>query len=213
MTLWTQGPSTQVGKGPGPCWLGVALMAKAVTTGCCCQSISQSCMAAGTRGSYASAEVPPAGAETASWHVASAPSSLPSVLTHPDHQPHHRPYLCLNPPPPSASSSPSPSSSPSFPPSPSPSSFPFSEDNSLNYAAILDTAADVAKAMLHLHRHQVGSGDREPGTMHTGGGGCTLARSQRRGARALQTPHAPDNMNCNHMQLIFGATITYMVFS
>lgn len=28
-------------------------------------------------------------------------------------------------------------------------------DNSLNYAAILETAADVAKAMLHLHRHQV----------------------------------------------------------
>jgi len=28
-------------------------------------------------------------------------------------------------------------------------------DNALNYAAILDTAADVAKAMLHLHRHQV----------------------------------------------------------
>jgi hypothetical protein len=28
-------------------------------------------------------------------------------------------------------------------------------DNKLNYGAILDTAADVAKAMLHLHRHQV----------------------------------------------------------
>lgn len=32
----------------------------------------------------------------------------------------------------------------------------FAEDNSLNYAAILDTAADVAKAMLHLHKNHVG---------------------------------------------------------
>ncbi len=31
----------------------------------------------------------------------------------------------------------------------------FAEDNSLNYAAILDTAADVAKAMLHLHKNNV----------------------------------------------------------
>jgi hypothetical protein len=29
------------------------------------------------------------------------------------------------------------------------------DDNSLNYAAILDTAADVARAMLHLHKNQV----------------------------------------------------------
>jgi len=29
------------------------------------------------------------------------------------------------------------------------------EDNSLNFAAILDTAADVARAMLHLHKNQV----------------------------------------------------------
>lgn len=32
----------------------------------------------------------------------------------------------------------------------------FFSSGSLNYAAILDTAADVAKAMLHLHCHQVG---------------------------------------------------------
>ncbi|KIY99809.1 Serine/threonine-protein kinase PAK 7 [Monoraphidium neglectum] len=31
----------------------------------------------------------------------------------------------------------------------------FTADNALNYAAILDTAADVARALLHLHRHQV----------------------------------------------------------
>jgi serine/threonine protein kinase len=31
----------------------------------------------------------------------------------------------------------------------------FAQDNSLNYAAILDTAADVAKAMLHLHKNHV----------------------------------------------------------
>jgi serine/threonine protein kinase len=31
----------------------------------------------------------------------------------------------------------------------------FFSSGSLNYAAILDTAADVAKAMLHLHCHQV----------------------------------------------------------
>ncbi|KAI8463338.1 MAG: hypothetical protein J3K34DRAFT_149057 [Monoraphidium minutum] len=31
----------------------------------------------------------------------------------------------------------------------------YTADNALNYAAILDTAADVAKAMLHLHSHQV----------------------------------------------------------
>jgi hypothetical protein len=29
------------------------------------------------------------------------------------------------------------------------------EDNSLNYAAILDTAADIARAMMHLHKNQV----------------------------------------------------------
>lgn len=29
------------------------------------------------------------------------------------------------------------------------------DDNSLNYAAILDTAADIARAMLHLHKNQV----------------------------------------------------------
>lgn len=32
----------------------------------------------------------------------------------------------------------------------------FFSNGSLNYAAILDTAADVAKAMLHLHCNQVG---------------------------------------------------------
>lgn len=32
----------------------------------------------------------------------------------------------------------------------------FFSGGSLNYAAILDTAADVAKAMLHLHCNQVG---------------------------------------------------------
>jgi hypothetical protein len=32
----------------------------------------------------------------------------------------------------------------------------FFSAGSLNYAAILDTAADVAKAMLHLHCNQVG---------------------------------------------------------
>jgi serine/threonine protein kinase len=32
----------------------------------------------------------------------------------------------------------------------------FYSGGSLNYAAILDTAADVAKAMLHLHCNQVG---------------------------------------------------------
>ena len=31
----------------------------------------------------------------------------------------------------------------------------FTAGNALNYAAILDTAADVAKALLHLHRHRV----------------------------------------------------------
>ncbi|WIA39118.1 hypothetical protein OEZ86_005253 [Tetradesmus obliquus] len=31
----------------------------------------------------------------------------------------------------------------------------FAEDNSLNYAAILDTAADIARAMMHLHKNQV----------------------------------------------------------
>jgi hypothetical protein len=30
-----------------------------------------------------------------------------------------------------------------------------SEDNSLNYTAILDTAADIARAMMHLHKNQV----------------------------------------------------------
>lgn len=34
----------------------------------------------------------------------------------------------------------------------------FFSSGSLNYAAILDTAADVAKAMMHLHCNQVGSG-------------------------------------------------------
>jgi serine/threonine protein kinase len=33
----------------------------------------------------------------------------------------------------------------------------FYSGGSLNYAAILDTAADVAKAMLHLHCNQVGT--------------------------------------------------------
>jgi serine/threonine protein kinase len=33
----------------------------------------------------------------------------------------------------------------------------FFSGGSLNYAAILDTAADVAKAMLHLHCNQVGT--------------------------------------------------------
>ncbi len=32
----------------------------------------------------------------------------------------------------------------------------FFSGGSLNYAAILDTASDVAKAMLHLHCNQVG---------------------------------------------------------
>ena len=31
------------------------------------------------------------------------------------------------------------------------------DNNALNYAAILDTAADIAKAMLHLHSRQVGA--------------------------------------------------------
>ncbi|KAI8468110.1 MAG: kinase-like domain-containing protein [Monoraphidium minutum] len=31
----------------------------------------------------------------------------------------------------------------------------FAEDNSLNYAAILDTAADIARAMVHLHKNNV----------------------------------------------------------
>ena len=29
------------------------------------------------------------------------------------------------------------------------------EDGSLNYAAVLDTAADIARAMMHLHKQQV----------------------------------------------------------
>lgn len=31
----------------------------------------------------------------------------------------------------------------------------FASDNSLNFAAILDTAADIARAMLHLHKNSV----------------------------------------------------------
>jgi hypothetical protein len=33
----------------------------------------------------------------------------------------------------------------------------FTGDNSLNYAAIIETAADVAKAMMHLHAYGVSS--------------------------------------------------------
>lgn len=40
----------------------------------------------------------------------------------------------------------------------------FFSGGSLNYAAILDTAADVAKAMLHLHCNQVGKGWRVCGS-------------------------------------------------
>lgn len=54
-------------------------------------------------------------------------------------------------------------------------------DNALNYAAILETAADVAKALLHLHRHQVrlgGGAHGSPENFHRKGavdGGNTVA--------------------------------------
>ena len=40
-----------------------------------------------------------------------------------------------------------------------------SDDNSLNYAAILETAADVAKAMMHLHSYGVRGGGAAHGLL------------------------------------------------
>ena len=50
-------------------------------------------------------------------------------------------------------------------------SFSFLTDKGLNYAAILETAADVAKGMLHLHVHNVIHADLKAGNVMFKSGG------------------------------------------